>query len=189
MSPPVTFPSTLGALFHLWNNKRDTRAMPSRRDFTTVELQPWLSELHLVAVHPEGLRFVVFAPGPADRYGADMTGRYVSDLEPPELAREAGRAYSAAIETRAPMFSTQSASDSGRRRSWSRLILPLSDDGLAVDRLFVAMWDEGSGFGLRSGVLQSLLISKWVLAESESELPRSTSSVFDPARIAPNAAG
>jgi hypothetical protein len=183
MSPPVTFPGTLSALFHLWSRKRGAQAMPARRDFSVVELQPWLSDLHLVAVRPEGLRFLVFAPGPAERYGAEMTGRYVSELEPAEMARDVEQVYCAAVETRAPVFSTQNLPGSGGR-SWSRLILPLSDDGRTVDRLFVAMWEESDGIGRRSAALQSLLVSRWILAESETALQRSPASSGDAPEIA-----
>jgi len=139
--------------------------MPSRRDFTADELRPWLFDLHLVAVEPDGLRFLVFAPGPAERYGAEMTGRLVSELVPSEMAHEVEHAYRAAIATRAPVFSTQSTA-APSRRSWSRLILPLSGDGHSVDRLFVAMWDEATGIGAPSAALQSLQASRWVLAET-----------------------
>jgi len=169
MSPPATFPGTLSALFQLWGRKRGARAMPSRRDFTVAELQPWLSDLHLVAVRPEGLRFLVFAPGPAERYGAEMTGRTVAELEPVEMALEVEHSYRAAIETRAPVFSTQST-PGANRRSWSRLILPLSDDGEHIDRLLVAMWDEANAHAQRNAAEQSLLAARWLLAEDGSGL-------------------
>ena len=186
MSAPPTFPEYLSTLFALWNTKRGMRVMPSRRDFATVELLPWLSELHLVAVRPDGLHFIVFATGPATRYGAEMTGRTVAELEPDTMAREVERAYLAAVETRAPMFGTQSTQGfGGRRHSWSRLILPLSEDGLAVDRLFVAVWEEGIGFGIRSRAAQALLTSKWILAETfESELPQPVPSSTGAAEMA-----
>ena len=93
MSLPAAFPDYLRTLFALWDTKRGLRIMPSRRDFATVELQPWLNELHLVAVRPEGLRFVVFASGPATRYGTEMTGRTVGDLQPAAMADEVERAF------------------------------------------------------------------------------------------------
>ncbi|MSP48633.1 MAG: PAS domain-containing protein [Alphaproteobacteria bacterium] len=167
MSPPIAFPACLNSLFALWNTKRGRRAMPSRHDFRTAELEPWLAELHLVAVRPEGLRFIVFAPGPATRYGAEMTGRYVADLEPRSMADEVEHAYLAAAETRTPVFGARVPQGLGsQRQSWSRLILPLSEDGLAVDRLFVAVWDGGIGVGARSPAAKSILTSKWILAEA-----------------------
>ncbi len=173
MSLPTAFPDYLRTLFALWSTKRGMRVMPSRRDFATVELQPWLNELHLVAVRPEGLRFIVFATGPATRYGAEMTGRYVTDLEPRAMADEVERAYLTTVETRAPVFGTHVArSADSEPQTWSRLILPLSDDGLAVDRLFVAVWDGSAGFGPRSRAVQALLTSKWALAETfEAVMP------------------
>jgi hypothetical protein len=141
--------------------------MPARRDFATVELQPWLNELHLVAVRPEGLRFVVFASGPASRYGAEMTGRYVADLQPAAMADEVERAYLTAVETRTPVFGTHANRGFGTdSHSWSRLILPLSEDGITVDRLLVAVWEGSTGFGPRSRAHQALLTSKWALAEA-----------------------
>lgn len=180
MSPPPTFPDYLRTLYALWNARRGMRVMPSRSDFRTEELQPWLSELHLVSVRPEGFRFTVFAAGPASRYGHEMSGRYVCELEPATLAVEIQHAYRAVVETRTPVFGIETAQPfRGLHRSWSRLILPLSDDGLAVDRLLVAMWDDSIniGFGARSRAVQELMTSKWVLAETfENELPHSVPS-------------
>lgn len=167
MSLPAAFPDYLRTLFALWDTKRGLRIMPSRRDFATVELQPWLNELHLVAVRPEGLRFVFFASGPATRYGTEMTGRTVGDLQPAAMADEVERAYLTAVETRSPVFGTHANRGFGTEsQTWSRLILPLSEDGVAVDRLFVAVWEPGTGFGPRSRAHQALLTSKWALAEA-----------------------
>lgn len=167
MSLPTTFPDYLSTLFALWHAKRGSRAMPARRDFATVELRPWLNELHLVAVRPEGLRFTVFASGPASRYGAEMTGRYVTDLQPAAMADEVERAYLTAVETRSPLFSTHANRGFGTEsQNWSRLILPLSDDGVTVDRLLVAVWEGSTGFGPRSSAHLSLLTAKWAFAES-----------------------
>ena len=63
MSIPAAFPTYLSALLQLWTDKCRGRALPARRDFLTIELEPWLSELRLVAVRPEGMRFIVFAAG------------------------------------------------------------------------------------------------------------------------------
>ena len=177
MSLPASFPDYLRALYALWDTKRGTRVMPARRDFATVELQPWLNELHLVAVSPEGLRFVVFASGPASRYGTEMTGRYVADLQPAAMADEVERAYLTAVETRAPVFGTHANRGFGTdSQTWSRLILPLSDDGVRVDRLFVAVWEGSTGFGPRSRAHQALLTSKWALAETfEAPAPQASS--------------
>lgn len=165
MSPPAAFPAFLSALLQLWTDKRGDRTMPARRDFRTVDLEPWLSELHLVAVRPEGLRFIVFAVGPASRYGREMTGRYVSDLEPEMLATETERSYRAAAESRAPAFCAGSTRPfRGKARTWSRLILPLSDDGLTVDHLLVAIRDDGAEAGANSIAAQELMAAQWALA-------------------------
>lgn len=178
MSPPAAFPAFLSALLQLWTDKRGDRTMPARRDFRTVDLEPWLSELHLVAVRPEGLRFIVFAVGPASRYGREMTGRYVSELEPAAMADDVERAYLTAVETRAPVLGTQVTQPfGGARRTWSRLILPLSDDGTAVDRLLVAVWDDAISLAPRTHAAHALLLSKWTMAETfETEIPQSIAS-------------
>lgn len=178
MSIPAAFPTYLSALLQLWTDKCRGRALPARSDFLTIDLEPWLSELHLVAVRPEGMRFVVFAAGPASRYGEEMTGRYVSELEPVSLADDVGRAYRAAVETRAPVLGTQVTQPfGGQRSSWSRLILPLSDDGATIDRLLVAVWDDSIGISPKSRTLHALMLSKWTLAEAfESEFPQPITS-------------
>lgn len=190
MSLPRAFPSFLSSLLQLWTDRCGDRAMPARRDFCTVDLEPWLSELHLVAVRPEGLRFAVFAAGPASRYGREMSGRYVSELEPAALADDVERAYLAAVETRTPVLGTQVTQPFGaQQRTWSRLILPLSDDGTTVDRLLVAVWDDSIGLRQTSRAMHALLISQWILAETfETEIPQPIVSPQRAAEWVPTAA-
>ncbi len=185
MSLPRAFPAFLSGLLQLWTDTCRGRAMPARRDFRALDLAPWLSELHLVAVRPEGLRFIVFAAGPAGRYGREMTGRYVSELEPPALADEVERAYLAAVEARAPVLGTHVTQPFGQpRRTWSRLILPLSDNGAAVDRLLVAVWDDSVGLSRKSAGAEALLMSRWTL---DTEIPQSFAPPPQAAGMAPAA--
>lgn len=165
MRLPASYPDRLRTLHALWDSRRGGRAMPALGAFGIDELKPWLSETHLVAVHPDGLRFAVFASGPASRYGREMTGRYVSDLEPETLATETERSYRAAAESRAPAFCAGSTRPfRGKARTWSRLILPLSDDGLTVDHLLVAIRDDGAEAGANSIAAQELMAAQWALA-------------------------
>ena len=140
MIDPDALPPRLRQFYELWERKRGTSVIPARSDFAFEELRPWLGELHLLEVLPDDFRFKVYATGTAERVKREFTGFLMSQVTPAELAREAAREYRRVVETRAPAFTDRShIMAEGRIYSWQRLIVPLGDDRVTVDQIFVCL--------------------------------------------------
>lgn len=139
-------PDDLAQLLALWQQKRGERLMPARRDFTVEEFAPWLGRLHLVRVegdengieHSDG-RYIVFATASVERYGREMTGKCLSQYAPPEMARRALADHYALLRERGPLRSHVNDSFGPVLMHWTRLALPLSEDGQRIDRYLVGL--------------------------------------------------
>jgi hypothetical protein len=135
MQAPFRFAEQAG-LFELWTRKRGARRMPGRGDLSTVDLRPWLGEMHLIAVLDEGndFRYLVFGTDIARYYDVEMTRRLVSEW--PDPMRDAAmRTYSLIVREACPYLVRQNEQAQGRLHSSHRLVLPLSTDGRTVDHL------------------------------------------------------
>lgn len=135
-------PPDLKTFLELWESKRQGRLMPRRSDFTVEEFTPWLGRLHLVRVEGENDgdgRYIVFATRSAERYGREMTGKLLSQFEPAEMADRALEDHYRILRERGPTYSEINNTFGPLLMHWSRLALPLSDDGQRIDRYLVAL--------------------------------------------------
>jgi len=121
----------------LWQSRRGGRTMPARRDFDTVELRPWIGGLHLVEVLPGGdYRWRVYAGKVGEVYGREWTGKKFSEVPHRNRSLLFGW-FDDCLAARCPMEHTSRYDNEGRHIHWTRLFLPLADDGEVVDRVFV----------------------------------------------------
>lgn len=128
------------ALRSLWESKRGGRSMPARYDFVIDDLAPWLGRLNLVSLENGIARFDVFGTYNSRDLGIELTGRTVDAL--PAEDRTVTRAgIERAVLEKAPVFETISLIRNHRLKTYDRLILPLSDDGITVNKVFVLMLD------------------------------------------------
>jgi len=137
---PARLPLALARFLALWESKRGDRRMPRRGDFSHEDLMPWMGVLNLMAVEGDDARFVIFAGESARRYGKEMTGKRLSQFEPRSLADAAladHRAFMAAGGI--AMSKVVTGPFDNRELRWTRLAAPLSEDGTAIDRYFVAL--------------------------------------------------
>jgi hypothetical protein len=133
------------AFFRYWNNKRGTRAMPSRSDIDPLEMKHWLPGTALVDVKhtPEGpapyeLRYRLVGTRPTELRGQDVTGMRVefgyfgADL-PAALEN-----YRLVILEKAHVYDwDRTPATDGFSREAETLLLPLSSDGEVVDMVLV----------------------------------------------------
>lgn len=145
-------PEELDTLEALWRLKRRRAYLPQRSDFRPEELKPWLGNLAMVAVERRpSLRFRVTLSGTVlDEYrGYGITGQYVDTLRTspvPSLPR-----FVQCVENRMPVrFVQDNSRNSIIYRRMAKLLLPLGEDGVHVDRVLVALYpapanDAGSG--------------------------------------------
>lgn len=134
----------IACVMSLWNQRRGALALPPRGALKPEELMPVLGKVNLLAVLRDPLRFVFRIRGSviADLHDHDMTGRNVSDMQPPVYRDMLIRHYTEAVETASPsLYSIHQAR--GRHDSnYRRIILPLgTPQGLVEMLLTVSAWD------------------------------------------------
>jgi hypothetical protein len=135
------------AIQRLWHQKATSDRLPARADFSVEDLRPWLGRLILVDVLPDGdLFYRVHGTKLAEMLGQELTGKRLSDLQPPEFRVLIRAEYDELIASRRPLVVRRRRSY-GDRGSYivERILLPLSKIGSTVDQvLTLADWVPGS---------------------------------------------
>jgi hypothetical protein len=136
---------TLAALLDYWRQKRHGRPMPCRADLDPVDIPKLLPYVQLVDVIDGGARFRYRLIGTAivAAFGADSTGRYLEDILTGERLVAAVRHYQRTCETKGAFFvRNKYTTTKDLDITASRVILPLSADGDAVDMILVGQTFE-----------------------------------------------
>jgi hypothetical protein len=123
-------------LFQLWSKKCAGRAMPARADLGAGELRAWLGSVHLIEVIEGGrdFRYLIFGTDIARMYDVEMTRRLVSEW--PEAMRHAAfMTYQRVVHEACAYLVRQNEIAHDRLFSNHRLVLPLSNQGTAVDHI------------------------------------------------------
>src|SRR3712207_5864950 len=111
--------------------------MPARRDIDPAQMVPWLRNTFLVDVlhDPLEFRFRLVGTEVVHRFGMELTGRRLRDLNLHGREHQTRAEYAAVVERREPRYSVEL---SGGRNAWEidRLLMPLSEDGEIVNMLF-----------------------------------------------------
>ncbi|MEK9970373.1 MAG: PAS domain-containing protein, partial [Ferrovibrio sp.] len=119
--------------------------MPRREDFPAETLRPWLGNIGIVAVERLGdgeLRFRVSLSGTQlDSYrGFSITGQYLDDMTACSVQASVRR-YRDCVENGEPVHLLHDNSpNSAIYTRMGKLLLPLSSDGVTVDRILMAMY-------------------------------------------------
>lgn len=151
MQPWLTDPR-LARLLDYWQSRAPAPGrLPARSAIDPIELGPELLP-HVALVQPEAdgrLRFRLVGTQLNREAGADLTGRYIGELNPNRAyADYIAGLYMLAAETRRPVYSeTSYSSSSGRQGLTRRLMCPLAADGHMVD-MFIAIQVFTAGDGL-----------------------------------------
>lgn len=133
------------AVYHYWNEKRGSRAMPARADIDPADLVRFLPTIMLVDVRPGrsitgGPVYVYRLVGTAEVSvrGQDPTGQPVETHGVGESLIDAVRNYDQVYENRAPWFDAYETLHTDRYiRDGETLFLPLSANGEDVDMILV----------------------------------------------------
>lgn len=137
--PDLRFVSPLPPRFlEIWRSRCTDGRLPARREFDVLELREYLGWLCVAEVLPGGgdLRYRLIGTSIVDRVGRDATGKRVSEVLPPEALR----IYFHLIDHPRPLRTHGEIGWRGRDfLRHETLLLPLADDGAAVDRFFVLM--------------------------------------------------
>lgn len=120
-----------------WRRKRGVRLAPTRADIDPIDIAPLLPQVMLVDVSTDPLdfRFRLAGTGIFRIHGAELTNKRALDLEPAAYAALTHRLYSDAVTRQAPVAHRVLIEVETKRSAYTRIILPLSDGGSAINRL------------------------------------------------------
>lgn len=139
----MSCPEELRSLEAFWHLKRGDRALPSRCDFTPMDLRPWLGNIGVITVEhgDDETRFRIVLSGTRldDYRGHNITGLYIHEV--PHNVCGPATYFKACVEQRVPMyFLHDNSPNSAIYTEMGKLLLPLSEDGVIVDRILVAIY-------------------------------------------------
>jgi hypothetical protein len=131
----------LQQLYAYWEGKRRDRALPLRDAIDPLDLRFALGHILLAeVVRTEDIRFRYRLWGTrlTEDYGAEMTGRFVDELQPAAFGARVHRQYLDVVETSAVQHHQFDDVIDGRWFMHERLLLPLALRA-APDRVGVVM--------------------------------------------------
>ena len=126
--------------YSYWDGKRGSRPMPARADLDPIEMKPWLAGLILVDVGATSRDLTYRLVGSNMRvlHQRDVTGLSVVDGYFGDSLEAVLENYRLAIEEKVPVFDWSATPSSfGVMRRAETLLLPLSSDGMKVDKVIV----------------------------------------------------
>ena len=134
------------AILNYWELQRGSAFAPTWANFHLIDLPPQILPYAVVAdlrLQDDMVSYRYYGSGMATIHGFELTNKTSNDIEPAGLREHIVRQYRQVAETRAPqLFATEITVKKGVRLQHLVLRLPLSDDGVTVDRVFTAE-DEG----------------------------------------------
>lgn len=123
---------------HQWDRARHGRPTASEREAKPLSIADAAGFTGLIDVVPAPLdfRFRYFGSQMATGQGIDYTGHLVSEVRPPGYAAAIRVGYEVVLRDRRPVFEHVRFNDEARKRSYFRLLMPLSDCGDAVNTIW-----------------------------------------------------
>ena len=140
----VRFDTIVMVADHL-DRKRRTRPFPARADVLPEELRCALGRIILLDVRYDPLDFVfrLYGSEIAAMDRDEVTGKSVRVVEPAAYRDMLIRHYTEAVTERAPLFHEIVAAADHACESYQRAVIPLSDDGAAINMLLtVSGWNN-----------------------------------------------
>lgn len=134
----------LGQVFDYWNGKRAAGALPAREAIDPAELPRLLPWLYILEPSGAGVRVRLAGTRIRELFDRELTGQDLVEALPQPFSGNAARSYRTVVEQRRGWLTVvESRLRDGRELPYRRLSLPLSRDGVRVDRILGAVdWDE-----------------------------------------------
>jgi hypothetical protein len=131
----------LAALHRFWLALSKDGRLPARHDFLAEDLAPWIGHISLLEVERDPLRFRFIVHGGHFTLlaGKSLTGRYLEEGLTPRHRDQVLASYRETVETRQAIY-CHHIDHSLPWRELDRLLLPLADDGVTVDRVMVGLY-------------------------------------------------
>lgn len=138
--PETCHPDTI-TMYKYWQEKCGDRTMPARSDIDPVEMpKRLLPGICIVDVVADERRYVyrLVGTGDAEVRGNDPTGKSVLEGFFGPSAEDALSCYDKVVMSRAPFLDAAPfTAPSGKYVNEETLFLPLSDDGMTVNKILV----------------------------------------------------
>ena len=133
----------IGRLYAYWNEKRGSRAMPSRADIDPTEIAWILPNIFLIEAvpPPDHYRYRVHGSALAEFHRRDFTGLAIHETIAPDDADEVVRVFDAIKAARKPLCATGPVfwCRDTEHKGFESCNLPLSADGDTVNMIFGAI--------------------------------------------------
>lgn len=128
---------TLRRFYAYWRLKHRGPLLPGRQDIDPLDFSYALGDVALVDVRHDPLRFRFRLDGTrhVERFGFDMTGKWLEDFPEPEMRQVIFDSYREVVEDRQPRRRFRDLDTDGRMFRYEALLLPLAGDGKTVDML------------------------------------------------------
>lgn len=137
----------VASFYRHWDGKRQGRKMPSRADFDPIEMKEWLSGIILVDVehNPRRLTYRLVGSRSVALRQSDVTGKTVEEGYHGLTLAEVLENYRLVVDEQVLVYDYDATnSRSGLMRDSETLMLPLSSDGVTVDKVIVYLEIEES---------------------------------------------
>lgn len=134
----------LDALYGLWKKQAGDR-LPARAQLSPEALRRWMGHLAIVRLVGPEPRFRVDLVGTriVELDGVDSTGHYLDEIASKPAVEVLLEPYRTVLETGRPQVH-RFTPDHRPLTSVLRLLLPLADDGVTIDRILTGVYaDEG----------------------------------------------
>lgn len=129
----------LHGLWSYWTVRCGTRRMPRRADIDPVDIPLLLPHLLLLETDEQKrFRYRLVGTAIVETYGEELTGRFVDELFTPARRALAMRHYALAFGSARPIAARNRYTNvRGAELIASRILLPLSEDGVNVSMLLI----------------------------------------------------
>jgi len=137
----------LARLYDYWEQKRAGRRAPRRAEIDPTEIPELLAHMFICDVlrDPLDYRYVLSGTELTGAFGMDFRGKKFAEIFSGPSATEIRREYDKVVETWGPVVTTHDASWIDKEfLTYSRLLLPLSEDDKVVSKLFGAAFFDGA---------------------------------------------
>jgi hypothetical protein len=116
--------------------------MPSRADLDPIDIRFVIGDLILADVideTPPRFRIRLHGTNLSERTSFDLTGKMLDEMPAPEFRELSYRSFRKVVRTGEPLHAIADRVLDGRTHRYEAILMPLSSDGEAVDRLLIGM--------------------------------------------------
>jgi hypothetical protein len=129
---PARLPQTVSRVRDYWENlKRGDNNMPFWDDVNLSSLPDVSDHLMLVDAfeNPQRFRLNTLGQKIRERYGMNVTGKFVDEIEPKALFEFFTAQASVTVEAKAPTYFGPKSQAGGNENDYARLLLPMWGNG------------------------------------------------------------